>query len=227
MRPKRMWFAPDFRAMVQDKLRDLQMDVKAEGVRLGELRKINKDFANAYRFKWMKVYYKEPLKLRLESEVLSRRIVYILNGGIKVVSAPGQRVRDDVSNSPGKRQTPLDFGFITPAIAKQLDAKFEREEKEEGTTLYVFTVKWNYGDDDSTHIVWLDPVKRITVRRVWYSRTGKYRARFEYKAPEEAAPGIWIPTRAEVYNASQRFGGRTVNSNIQVNQGLDDNLFRI
>jgi len=75
--------------------------------------------------------------------------------------------------------------------------------------------------------VWFDPAKRITVRRVWYSRTGKYRARFEYKDPVEAAPGIWIPTRAEVYNASQRFGGRTVNSNIKVNQGLDDSLFRV
>jgi len=220
-------FAPDFRAMVQDRLRDLQMDVKAEGVRLGELRKINEDFANAYRFKWMKAYYKEPFKLRLESEVLSRRITYILNGGIKVVIAPGQRVRDDVSNSPGKRQTPLDFGFITPAVAKQLDARFEREEKEGGITLYVFTLKWNYGDDKSTHIVWLDPQRRITVRRVWYSGTGKYRARFEYKEPVEAAPGIWIPTRAEVYNASQRFGGRTVNSHIKVNQGLDDSLFAV
>ncbi|MEN3001476.1 MAG: hypothetical protein ABDI19_06495 [Armatimonadota bacterium] len=222
-----MRFAPDFGAMVQDKLRDLQMDVKAEGVRLGELRKINEDFANAYRFKWMKAYYKEPFKLRLESEVLSRRITYILNGGIKVVIAPGQRVRDDVSNSPGKRQTPLDFGFITPAVAKQLDARFEREEREGGTTLYVFTLKWNYGDDESTHIVWIDPVKRITARRVWYSGTGKYRARFEYKDPVEAAPGIWIPTRAEVYNAAQRFGGRTINSNIKVNQGLDDSLFRV
>jgi outer membrane lipoprotein-sorting protein len=223
-----MWrFAPDFRAMVQDRLRDLQMDVKAEGVRLGELRKINKDFANAYRFKWMKVYYKEPLKLRLESEVLSRRITYILNGGIKLVIAPGQRVRDDVSNSPGKRQTPLDFGFITPAVARQLDATFQREEKEGNTTLYVFKLEWNYGDDDATHIVWFDPEKRYTARRVWYSRTGKYRARFEYKEPVEAAPGIWIPTRVEVYNADQRFGGRTVNSNIKVNQGLDDSLFSV
>ncbi len=219
--------APDFRAMVQDKLRDFQMDVKAEGVRLGELRRINEDFANSYRFKWMKAYYKEPFKLRLESEVLSRRITYIINGGIKLVIAPGQRVRDDVSNSPGKRQTTLDFGFITPALARQLEAKFQREEKEGGTTLYVFELRWNYGDDESTHIVWLDPQKRITVRRVWYSRTGKYRARFEYKQPIEAAPGIWIPTRVEVYNAAQRFGGRTVNSNIKVNQGLDDSLFAV
>jgi hypothetical protein len=71
----------EFLALAQDKLRDLQMEARAEGVRLGELRKINKDFANAYRFRRMTVYYKEPLKLRLESEVQSQRIIYILNAG--------------------------------------------------------------------------------------------------------------------------------------------------
>ncbi|MFQ3610651.1 MAG: hypothetical protein SNJ72_04055 [Fimbriimonadales bacterium] len=221
------WLTPDFRTMVQDRLRDLQMEARAEGVRLGELRKINKDFANAYRFKWMRVFYKEPLKLRLESEVLSRRITYVLNGGTKLVTAPGERIREDVSNSPGKRQTSLDFGFITPSLARQLDVKFLREERVDGVVLPVFQLEWNYGDDDARHIVWMEPEKRYIVRRVWYSRTGKYRARFEHKEPVQSAPGIWIPTRIEVYNADQRFGGRTVNSNIRVNQGLDDSLFSV
>jgi hypothetical protein len=43
----------------------------------------------------------------------------------------------------------------------------------------------------------------------------------------QAAPGIWIPSKVEVYNEDQRFGGRTVNTNIRVNQGLDDQLFSI
>ncbi len=221
------WLTPDFRTMLQDRLRDLQMEVRAEGVRLGELRKINKDFANAYRFKWMRVLYKEPLKLRLESEVLSRRITYVLNGGTKLVTAPGERIREDVSNSPGKRQTSMDFGFITPALARQLDVKFLREERVDGVVLPVFQLEWNYGDDDARHIVWMDPEKKYIVRRVWYSRTGTYRARFEHKEPVQGAPGIWIPSRIEVYNRDQRFGGRTVNSNIKVNQGLDDSLFSV
>lgn len=221
------WFVPDFKSFVQDKLRDLQMESRAKGVRLGELRKINKDFANAYRFKRMTVYYKEPLKLRLESEVQGTRILYILNGGTKFVSGGGRRVREDVSNSPGKRQTPLDFGFITPAVARQLEANFQKEEREGGASLFVFQIEWNYGDDDAKHIVWLDPEKRYTVRRVWFSSTGRYRARFEYKEPVQAAPGIWIPTKVEVFNVDQRFGGRTVNTNIRVNTGLSDDLFRI
>ncbi|MCS6924150.1 MAG: hypothetical protein NZM10_07235 [Fimbriimonadales bacterium] len=216
----------EFLALAQDKLRDLQMEARAEGVRLGELRKINKDFANAYRFRRMLVQYKEPLKLRLESEVQGQKIIYILNGGQKLVIAPRQRVREDVTNAPGKRQTPLDFGFITPALARLLDAKFLREERENGTLLLVYELTWGYTQDTARHIVWIDPERRYLVRRHWHS-FGIYRARFEYKEPVQAAPGIWIPSKIEVYNADQRFGGRTVNTNIRVNQGLNDQLFEI
>jgi outer membrane lipoprotein-sorting protein len=175
----------------------------------------------------MTVYYKEPLKLRLESEVQSQRIIYILNAGQKLVIAPRQRVREDVRNSPGKQQTPMDFGFFTPSVARQFDVKFLREERENGMLYLVYELQWNYGDDDARHIVWMDPDKRYSARRVWYSRTGRYRARFEYQDPVQAAPGIWIPSKVEVYNADQRFGGRTVNTNIRVNQGLDDQLFSV
>ncbi|MCS7190117.1 MAG: hypothetical protein NZ843_00790, partial [Fimbriimonadales bacterium] len=190
----------EFLALAQDKLRDLQMEARAEGVRLGELRKINKDFANAYRFRRMLVQYKEPLKLRLESEVQGQKIIYILNGGQKLVIAPRQRVREDVTNAPGKRQTPLDFGFITPALARLLDAKFLREERENGTLLLVYELTWGYTQDTARHIVWIDPERRYLVRRHWHS-FGIYRARFEYKEPVQAAPGIWIPSKVEVYNA--------------------------
>lgn len=216
----------EFLALAQDKLRDLQMEARVEGVRLGELRKINKDFANAYRFRRMLVQYKEPLKLRLESEVQGQKIIYILNGGQKLVIAPRQRVREDVTNAPGKRQTPLDFGFITPSLARLLDAKFLREERENGTLLLVYELTWGYTQDTARHIVWIDPERRYLVRRHWHS-FGIYRARFEYKEPVQAAPGIWIPSKVEVYNADQRFGGRTVNSNIRVNQGLNDQLFEV
>ncbi|MCS7300286.1 MAG: hypothetical protein NZ556_01850, partial [Fimbriimonadales bacterium] len=145
----------EFLALVQDKLRDLQMEARAEGVRLGELRKINKDFANAYRFRRMNIFYKEPLKLRLESEVQGQRLIYILNGGQKLVIASRQRIREDVTNSPGKRQTPMEFGFFTPAVARQFDVKFLREERENGVVYLVFELQWNYGDDDARHIVWI------------------------------------------------------------------------
>jgi len=216
----------EFLALAQDRLRDLQMEARAEGVRLGELRKINKDFANAYRFRRMTVYYKEPLKLRLESEVQGQRITYILDGGRKLVIAPRQRVFEDVTNAPGKRQTSLDFGFITPALARLLEAKWLRDERENGVLLKVFELTWGYTQDTARHIVWIDPERRYMVRREWYS-FGVYRARFEYKDPVQAASGIWIPSKVEVYNVDQRFGGRTVNSNIRVNQGLDDELFRV
>jgi len=213
---------------IQDKLKDLQMSVKSDSVRLGELRKINEDFANAYRFKTMQAYYKEPLMMRLESEVMSRKLTYILNGGIKLVSAPGKKIREDVSNSPGKRQTLMDFGLLTPALMKQMRARFLKEDKLNGKAMFVFELGWAKGDDNTTrHHVWIDPQTKVTMKRVWYDRLGKLAATFEYKDPVEAAPGIWVPTKVEVYNSSNRFGGRTVQSNIQVNKGLSESLFTL
>lgn len=220
--------APEIDNYVQDKLRDLQMSVKSDSVRLGELRKINEDFANAYRFKTMQAYYKEPLMMRLESEVMSRKLTYIVNGGTKLVSAPGKKVREDVSNSPGKRQTLMDFGILTPSLLKQLKVRFLKEDKLNGKTMAVFELGWAKGDDNTTrHHVWMDPQTKITAKRVWYDRFGKLAATFEYKDPVEVAPGIWVATKVEVYNSSNRFGGRTVQSNIQVNKGLSDNLFTL
>jgi outer membrane lipoprotein-sorting protein len=219
---------PDIDNYIQDQLKDLQMSVQSDSVRLGELRKINEDFANAYRFKRMQAYYKEPLMMRLESEVMSRKLTYVLNGGIKLVSAPGKKLREDVSNSPGKRQTLMDFGLLTPALMKQMRARFLKEEKLNGKTMLVFELSWSKGDDNTTrHHVWMDPQTKITAKRVWYDRLGKLAATFEYKDPVEVAPGIWVPTKVEVYNAGNRFGGRTLQSGIQVNKGLSDSLFTL
>lgn len=218
--------APDFQNLVQNKLKDLQMTITAGKIRLGELRKINNEFANAYRFKKMEVYYKEPSRMRLESEVLSRKLLYVINGDKKYIKAPGHQEVQDVAEAPGKKQTMLDFGLITPSVASRLKARFLREEKEGDRSLYLFELFWNYGDDHTRYLVWIDPQTKITVKRQWFNNEGKLMATFHYLEAVEVAPGLWIPTRVEVYNAENRFGGVTIHSNIQVNKGLDERLFK-
>lgn len=219
--------APKFDDFVQNKMKDLRMTVRSEAVRLGELRKINTDFANAYRFRQMEAYYEEPGKIRLESEVMNRKVTYVINNDKKLVIAPNQRVTEDVSNSPGKRQSMMDFGVITPFTASRMNKKYLRQEQRDGKTLFVFELTWNYGDDDARHIVWMDPKTKLTVRREWFDRWGRHMANFEYKDPVEVAPGVWMPSKVEVFNGGNRFGGRTVQQNIRVNQGLKDTLFKI
>ena len=216
----------DINDYVQTRLHDLRATVKQQTANQRELEKINKDFANSYRIKQMTARYKEPSKMRLESKVGVVSVVYIINGNRKHVSAGPIKSTDDISDAPGKRQSLMDFGILTPGFMKLVNAKFLRYDHEGGVRYPVFELTWANSDDTSKHIVWMDGKTRTVVKRQWYNQVGKLMAIFYYKNPVEAAPGIWIPTRVEVYNAEGKLGGVTTYVDLYVNEGLPDSLFQ-
>jgi len=216
----------DINDYVQNRLHDLRATVKQQTANQRELEKINRDFANSYRIKQMTARYKEPSKMRLESKVGVVNVVYIINGNRKHVSAGPIKTTDDISNAPGKRQSLMDFGILTPGFMKLVNAKFLRYDHESGGRYPVFELTWANSDDTSKHIVWMDGKTRTVVKRQWYNQEGKLMAIFYYKNPVEAAPGIWIPTRVEVYNAEGKLGGVTTYVDLHVNEGLPDSLFQ-
>lgn len=216
----------DINDYVQTRLHDLRATVRQQTANQRELEKINKDFANSYRIKQMTARYKEPSKMRLESKVGVVNVVYIINGNYKHVSAGPIKATDDISNAPGKRQSLMDFGILTPSFMKLVNAKFLRYDHEGGVRYPVFELTWANSDDTSKHIVWMDGKTRTVVKRQWYNQQGKLMATFYYKNPVEAAPGIWVPTRVEVYNAEGKLGGVTTYVGLHVNEGLPDNLFQ-
>ncbi len=216
----------DINDYVQTRLHDLRATVKQQTANQRELEKINKDFANSYRIKQMTARYKEPSKMRLESKVGVVSVVYIINGNRKHVSAGPIKSTDDISDAPGKRQSLMDFGILTPGFMKLVNAQFLRYDHEGGVRYPVFELTWANSDDTSKHIVWMDGKTRTVVKRQWYNQVGKLMAIFYYKNPVEAAPGIWIPTRVEVYNAEGKLGGVTTYVDLYVNEGLPDSLFQ-
>ncbi len=216
----------DINDYVQTRLHDLRATVRQQTANQRELEKINKDFANSYRIKQMTARYKEPSRMRLESKVGVVNVVYIINGNYKHVSAGPIKHTDDISNAPGKRQSLMDFGILTPSFMKLVNAKFLRYDQEGGVRYPVFELTWANSDDTSKHIVWMDGKTRTVVKRQWYNQQGKLMATFYYKNPVEAAPGIWIPSRVEVYNAEGKLGGVTTYVDLHVNEGLPDSLFQ-
>ena len=216
----------DINDYVQTRLLDLRATVRQQTANQRELEKINKDFANSYRIKQMTARYKEPSKMRLESKLGVVNVLYIINGNYKHVSAGPIKHTDDISNAPGKRQSLMDFGILTPSFMKLINAKFLRYDQEGGVRYPVFELTWANSDDTSKHIVWMDGKTRTVVKRQWYNQQGKLMATFYYKNPLEAAPGIWVPTRVEVYNAEGKLGGVTTYVNLHVNEGLPDSLFQ-
>ncbi|MBS1714877.1 MAG: outer membrane lipoprotein-sorting protein [Armatimonadetes bacterium] len=211
--------------------KDLSFTAKVQTAKQSELAKINQDFAKSYRFKSSNVWLKEPMMLRMEARVEDTDIYFIVNGGRKLVKIPRANInqRDDVSKAPGKRQTPLDFGLLTPSLFSNfINAKFVRKEASGDYAGYgVFDLTYiEKLDDSSRHRVWIDPERKFTAKREWYNQQGYLLATFTYTDAQKVN-GLWIPTKATVRNSSGAFGGTTAYLNIKVNQGIAESLFKV
>lgn len=221
---------PSISSYVQSGFKDVSFSAKVKDSNQKELAKINQDFAKSYRFKASNVWLKEPMKLRMESKVEDTDIYFIINGGRKLVRVPRVNInqRDDISKSPGKRQTPLDFGLLTPSLFNGFfQAKYVRtESKGEFSGDVVFDLTYIPSlDDSSRQRVWVNPSRKFTAKREWYSQEGYLMATFFYDQEKQYGP-VWMPTRVTVRNADGKVGGSTEYVNVKVNQGLADSLFK-
>lgn len=212
---------------VQDGIKDFTLNARAAKANERELIKISKDFAMAYRAlsSVALVRFKEPSKFRIESTIKKTKVLHIVNGNRRMHKIAGVKLEEDIRDAPGKRQTSLDFGFISPSLLKLGDARFVREDRNGN---YVFDFTWKKvgsEQDTSRHRLWIDPKTKIIERREWYNQEGRMMATFHYKEPVRITGDVFLPTVVQVYNVENKFAGETRQSDFKVNTGLEDSLF--
>lgn len=214
--------------IVESSFRDCTFVARVIKGNQGELRKINKDFATSYRFSFMKAHVKEPFMVRLESTVEDTDILYIENGGRRLYRIPKIRLSrvENISRAPGKRQTVMDFGILTPSLFQDglFNANFVRTDRETGDLVFDITYNPQF-EDSSRHRVWIDPKKKFITKRVWFGQDGHEMATFLYDNPE-FQKGVWFPTKATVLNEDNKVAGITAYTTMSINVGLSDNLFQ-
>lgn len=215
--------------IVQTTFRDARFRVVSVKANMDALKSINKDFAASYRFSFMDAVIEEPFKMRLTSTVDDTQLVYLLIGAKRSYYVPKLKLRhtEDLTNSPGKRQTTLDFGLLTPSLLRDLFvAKFDRVDRESGDLVFDLTYPSPKFDDTSRHRVWVDPSRKFVKKRVWYSQEGRMLAKFIYEDPEQQN-GVWLPTRCTVFNAADKLAGVTEYRSIKLNAGVPDAEFKL
>lgn len=223
--------APKIDNFWQDDLKDASFNAKAVAANQGELRKINKDFAQSYRLMGNAgfVRLKEPFKVRIEGKESDTVIQFVINGTNRLVRVPRSNinVRTNLAMKPGQRQTILDFGLIAPSLFKDLfQAKFVRTDRTTGDPVFDLTYFSNL-DDTTRHRVWIDKERKFTVKREWYSQIdGRLMATFLYENPKQVG-GVWMPTKVTVRNADNKVAGIMNYEGLKVNTGLDDSLFKV
>lgn len=215
-------------AYVQKGFRDVQFNAVIEKKNLGELRKINPEFANTYLFDSILVRAKEPFKLRLEAAADDTTATYVIDGARQQFRVPrlGIRQSNDLTKYPGRRQTLLDFAIPTESLFDRFFvAKFVRFDRASGDPVFDLTFPKAL-DDTSRNRIWIDKTGHYISRREWYGQEGQLRAIFTFASPK-TVNGITFPTQLTVRNAENKVAGVTRYSNVKGNQGLADSLFKL
>lgn len=217
---------PAIQNFVQTNLEDASFAARVVKADQKELRKINEDFGASYRFESTNIKYKEPFKLRIEAKVDDSNILFILNGVTQYIKVPRSKVniKTNLADKPGRRQTALDFGMLTPSLFDGLfQAKFVRTDRATGNAVFDLTYLAKF-DDTTRHRIWIDPEKKYVTKREWYNQPGRQIATFYYEAPK-LENGVWLPTKLTVKNVEDKVAGITTYDAIKVNTGLADSLF--
>jgi hypothetical protein len=192
-----------------------------------ELRKIDKNFVQGYRFRESLIQYKEPLKLRVDSKAGLFTVRYVINGKRKSTQFAGLHKVKDITGRPGEEQSMLDSGIITPGfLADNVESRIVGQQTLDGRKVPVFEFWYTDEPHSRHHFVWMDPVKKIVLRHDVNNRSGGLKMRFMFKQPSRVA-GVWVPRRIEVYNPEGRLAAVTQYTSIRVNTGLSESLFRI
>ncbi len=216
--------APDIHTLTSSSIKTLQASSTIVTENQDALKTIPGDIALAYRLHRGMLAYKQPGMLRIEASIPHIATgYYIINGNQKLTVAPFVHKVQDTTGAPGKRQSLLDFGLVPPELLNDYNITFQRREN----GLLCYKVQPKQASETNYDLIWIDPKTHITTQRYNYDRQGKFAKWFLYKNPQQVAPGIYVPTRVELYNTQNKLAGATVYQNIRVNQPLSDSLFKI
>jgi hypothetical protein len=224
-------------ARAEEALRDfVQTDLRdftASGVLVQKndavLNKIGRNFAQGYRVRESLIWYKEPLKLRVDAKAGFLSVRYVINGDRKATQVPALHINKvkSIVGHPGEAQGMLDSGVLTPAfLANSVASRFVGRQELDGHTVPVFEFWYTADKLSRHHLLWIDPEKRIILRHDVDDRHGHPWVRYVWKQPIQVG-GIWVPTRLEVYSGDGHLAAVTRYTGVKANTGLSESLFRL
>jgi hypothetical protein len=213
-------------------LNDLETTMKAIFHDDDAAHKISKDANLIYQLKGnVLVRYKAENNFRADGLVNGYRATVVINGARQTYRmALGVKMTVDVTKAPGKRTSLLDLGLISDYYLTYAQGEFQGERVFEGVPCAVFKLTFKDHSRDTSHrLVWIDPRTHVTLKREEYlqeAQGGKLRDVWLYREPKEVAPGVFFPSRIELYNDESEKAGETEYTGTRVNIGLADDVFR-
>lgn len=226
-RPETADAAPTIQSVMAPGFKDITLDARPIKANIAELNKIGKDFANAYRVSRMRFLIKEPDKFRMEVWAGPLKFVHVISGGSKSTRAFGKDFRaKDFGDDPGKRQTPMDVGLITPGTLRGYDVAYISSGTEAGRPAVKFRLRFAHLPE-RYEVLTIDSERKTLLKRELYTTDGgKFKCDFTY-LDHQRVGSLWLPKRIEVRNAAHKLAGVTEQKEFKINTGVSDSLFKL
>ena len=207
-----------------DKIKDITatLVVSNDETNFDELKKIGGAFATTYRVKRMDIEYKSPNKVRFSGKALGANLLMVYNGDTKMFKVPFHNETQDVHGKAGQKQSMMDLGLFTKDY---LTTDWKPTFVKKVGTLLQFDLTQRDSDNKSHEMVWVNPKTSIIEKRQTFNGDNKLQKELRYKEARQVRPGIWIPTRIEIYNAAGKLGAVQNIQDIKVNLGVADDRF--
>lgn len=216
---------PTAEQIANKKIQDLAATVTLRESNRAELKKMGGAFATNYSAKEGKMFYKFPSKLRFETKYLGAAVNMIYNGDTAKFKGPvGINGTRNTFGKAGNKQTLMDFGILAgDYISSDYNPIYVRTEGK----LHVFKMMQRNTSNTSHELCWINPDTSIIEKRVSYNGDNILQKTMLYKNPQMIRPGIWVPTRIELYNKDGKMAVAQSMDNIKVNLGVDEELFNV
>lgn len=208
------------------KLVDSSFVVTAVEKNLEAIEKVDAKYVSLYEFKTAKIFLKEPDKLRTEGKLGMVKFEYIINNGRKIVRAPLLKIRreSDYSGNPGKLNDALDFGIITPALWAQ--RRIEIIEDSFAASKGETKIRLRWDNASMSIVLWLDSKEMYLKRMERRDGDDQTKVTLVYSNHRQMDGVVWIPTKVEMFASDGAKVGMSEISDIKVNVGLADSLFK-
>ena len=213
-------------AQPTERIKDLLVSLRIvhEETNFDELKKIGGAFATSYRVPTYELAYKAPNKLRVEGKAgpLSATLIYV--GDNKTYRIGVFKKTEDCKGNPAKKQSLMDVGvFAKDWLTTDYQAVFQRREG----ALLVYKLVQRGTDSKSHEQVWVNPKTLLTEKRLSFNSENELQKELRYIKARELRPGIFLPSRVEIYNQFGKLGAVQTVESVQVNTGLPESLFQL
>jgi outer membrane lipoprotein-sorting protein len=191
----------------------------------------DKELTRLFALHEVTLQYKEPNRFRLmATSPKDGKETLVVNEEQRsfTVGEGKKATHQDFSSTPTRRSFLFEsFGILTRGSFDTIRARFVKEETLDRVSTVVYDLTYWGQDDGAYHRVWIDPSRRLIVKRERFDADSKLKSIVLYKQPTEVSPNLWIPGLVELQDSAHKNIATLKITKPQVNQAILDSEFTV